>query len=148
MNIGDLIKDVEIYLDGQKDQYVDNDKSDHLYLFALDYNKFLDDFLNNRKAIFKYLYNFENSKDKNFENLIKGFSNLNNKKGDELILSSYDNEALIKLEQYEEKELFLSVMQVIYPSLDQQENIIAPLFFFKVIVVIEENEYKIVLKDK
>lgn len=45
MNIGDLIKDVEIYLDGQKDQYVDNDKSDHLYLFALDYNKFLDDFL-------------------------------------------------------------------------------------------------------
>lgn len=148
MNIGDLIKDVEIYLDGQKDQYVDNDKSDHLYLFALDYNKFLDDFLNNRKAIFKYLYNFENSKDKNFENLIKGFSNLNNKKGDELILSSYDNEALIKLEQYEGNELFLSVMQVIYPSLDQQENIIAPLFFFKVIVVIEENEYKIVLKDK
>ena len=48
MNIGDLIKDVEVYLDGQKDQYVDNDKSDHLYLFALDYNKFLDDFLNNR----------------------------------------------------------------------------------------------------
>ena len=94
------------------------------------------------------MYNFENSKDKNFENLIKGFSNLNNKKGDELILSSYDNEALIKLEQYEGKELFLSVMQVIYPSLDQQENIIAPLFFFKVIVVIEENEYKIVLKDK
>ena len=46
MNIGDLIKDVEIYLDGQKDQYVDNDKSDHLYLFALDYNKFLDDYLN------------------------------------------------------------------------------------------------------
>ena len=143
MNIGDLIKDVEIYLDGQKDQYVDNDKSDHLYLFALDYNKFLDDFLNNRKAIFKYLYNFENSKDKNFENLIKGFSDLNNKKGDELILSSYDNEALIKLEQYEGKELFLSVMQVIYPSLDQQENIIAPLFFFKVIVVIEEMNTKL-----